>query len=128
MRLLLDTQIVIWVATGDPRLTGETRSLILGGDSEIVFSVASLWEIAIKAARGKPDFRHAARDLRDAALAAGWEELPVSGEHALGVADLPGIHGDPFDRLLVAQARLENALLLSADRTLWSYGDPVRRA
>ena len=128
MRLLLDTQIVIWASTDDPRLRTATRDLIRDGSNEIIVSVISIWEVAIKFSLGRKDFRHAAADLRAGMQRAGWEELHMKGEHALAVADLPDIHGDPFDRILLAQAQCEGISLLSADRTLWRYGDPVRRA
>jgi PIN domain nuclease of toxin-antitoxin system len=128
VRVLLDTQIIIWVATDDPRLSPAVRALITDAETRVVFSVVSLWEITIKAALDRRDFRHSAAAIRGGALQANWEELGVVGEHALAVGDLPTVHGDPFDRLLVAQARAEGMTLLSADRTLWRYGDPVRRA
>ena len=127
MKLLLDTQIVIWVATDDPRLSIAGRALICDASNQIVVSVISLWEVAIKFSLGRTDFRHSAADLRSGLLRAGWEELDMNGEHALAVSDLPYIHGDPFDRMLLAQARWENMTLLSADRTLWKYGDTVQR-
>ena len=127
MRLLLDTQIVIWAATDDPRLGVAERALIGDASNQIIVSVISLWEVAIKFALGRADFKHSAADLRSGMLQAGWEELALAGEHALAVSDLPDIHNDPFDRILLAQARYENMTLLSADRTLWKYGDPVRR-
>ena len=126
MRLLLDTQIMIWLATDDPRLSRATRALISNGENEIVFSVISLWETVIKAALGRSDFGHSAAALRSGAQRAGWEELAVDGDHALAVAGLPRLHGDPFDRLLVAQATTEGMTLLTADRTLARYGGVVR--
>lgn len=127
MRLLLDTQIVIWVATGDPRLSAQGLALVCEPSAEILFSVASLWEIAIKSGLGRADFRHSAAALRHGALEAGWTELAVEGHHALAVADLPDIHGDPFDRLLLAQARVEGARLVTSDQMLGRYGHPVLR-
>lgn len=126
MRLLLDTQIMIWAAADDTRLTQAARALIAAKSSQVSFSVISLWETAIKSALGKPDFRHSAGVLRDGARRAGWEEINVTADHALAVAGLPAVHSDPFDRLLVAQARVEGMTFLTADRTLWRYGDPVR--
>lgn len=126
MKLLLDTQIVIWAATDDPRLSARARSLIATEAEAVAFSVINIWEIAIKSALGRADFTHAPRRLREQALRAGWAELPVMGAHALALSGLPDIHGDPFDRMLVAQARAEGMVLLSVDRTLLRYGDPVR--
>ena len=128
MKLLLDTQIVIWSAMGDPRLPRAARTAIADPAATITYSVVTIWEVAIKAARGRPDFTHHPRAMREAARRAGWEEVPVLAEHAIEVAQLADIHGDPFDRLLVAQARVEGLVLLSADATLLRYGHPVRRA
>ena len=127
MRLLLDTQIVIWAATDDPRLGVAGRILIGDASNQIIVSTISLWEVAIKFSLGRADFRHSAADLRTGMLRAGWEELDMKGEHALAVSDLPDIHSDPFDRILLAQARWEDMTLLSADRMLWKYGEPVQR-
>jgi PIN domain nuclease of toxin-antitoxin system len=127
VRLLLDTQIVIWAATDDPRLRVAGRTLIGDASNQIVVSVVSLWEVAIKFALGKADFRHSAADLRSGMRRAGWEELNLTGEHALAVSDLPDIHGDPFDRVLLAQAHCEGLSLVTADRMLWKYGNPVQR-
>lgn len=126
MRLLLDTQLVIWVATDDPRLSASARASIGVEGAEVAFSVVSVWEVAIKAALGRQDFRYSAAALRNGALRAGWEELSILGDHAIAVAVLPLIHGDPFDRLLVAQAQVEGITLLTADKTLGQYGSHVR--
>ena len=126
MRLLLDTQIVIWAATEDPRLSLSARMSIGDPNAQVTFSVVTVWEVAIKFALVRPDFRYSAAALRNGALRASWQELGVSGEHAIAVADLPLIHGDPFDRLLVAQAQVEGITLLTADKTLGQYGSHVR--
>ena len=127
MRLLIDTHLLIWSAQGPERLSRAARDAIAGAESR-AFSVASLWEVAIKYALGKPDFPFDAVRLRAGLLARGYTELPVEARHALAVADLPLIHGDPFDRLLVAQARIEGLTLLTADRVLAGYGAFVKLA
>ena len=121
-RLLLDTQIVLWALAGHRRLSRETRRLI--DDHEAVVSAASIWEIAIKVSIGKLDADPAA--VRQALEPSGFDELPVTGEHAARVALLPPHHRDPFDRLLVAQCFVEGLVLLTADAQLASYGGLVR--
>ncbi|SPJ26171.1 type II toxin-antitoxin system VapC family toxin [Palleronia abyssalis] len=125
MSLLLDTHILLWAVSDAARLTEDTRARLDDPAETLVFSAASLWEIAIKSALGRDDFRVDGARLRAACLAAGYLELPVTGLHALGVADLPPIHRDPFDRILVAQARAERLPLLTADSAVAAYGTPV---
>jgi PIN domain nuclease of toxin-antitoxin system len=127
VRLLVDTHLLIWVALGDSRVPSSAARIFRASDNDLAFSVASLWEIAIKRALGRPDFNVDAAALREGFLKLGYTELPVSGEHALRVADLPRRHGDPFDRLLVAVALEERRTLLTVDRQLQAYGDVVRR-
>lgn len=122
MRLLLDTNILLWLMGGGPDLRGQARSLIV--DAEQVFvSPISLWEIAIKRQLGKmqEDAELIAKQLEPAGL----RELPVSYSHALAVGRLPLLHRDPFDRLLVAQAMTETMRLLTADRQLAAYSELV---
>ena len=126
MKVLLDTHILIWAARTPERLSGHALTLIEAEDTELVFSVASLWEIVIKAGLGRVDFQFDARVLRRALLDNGYTELPVTAEHALAVSTLPNIHRDPFDRILVAQASVEGTLLLTADSTVSQYPGPIR--
>ena len=121
-RLLLDTQVVLWALAGHRRLPREARRLI--EDHEAVVSAASVWEIAIKVSIGRLDADPAA--VRQALEPRGFDELPVTGEHAARVALLPSHHRDPFDRLLVAQSLTEGLVLLTADAHLAPYGDLVR--
>ena len=95
--------------------------------NEIVFSVASLWEVAIKFALGRPEFDVDPRILRRGLLDNGFVELAVTAQHALETISLPPIHKDPFDRLLVAQATVEGLTLLTADATILRYPGPIRR-
>jgi PIN domain nuclease of toxin-antitoxin system len=94
--------------------------------NNLVFSVASLWELVIKQALGRPDFNLEPSLLRQALLSGGWQELPIEASHALAVSQLPPLHRDPFDRLLLAQAQVEGLLLLTADSQLSLYPGPIR--
>lgn len=127
MKVLLDTHILLWVALDDSRLSSRARAILRDPDTRIAFSVVSVWEVAIKHALRRTDFPIPPGPLRLGALEIGCTELPVTAEHAIEVSSLSPVHGDPFDRMLVAQARAEGMALLSADRILWRYGDPVRR-
>lgn len=126
MNLLLDSHLLLWAAGSPERLSAEARSLISDNDNRLLFSAASLWEIGIKAGLGRDDFRVDPRRLWRQLLLHGYAELPVAGEHALVAAELPPHHKDPFDRILVAQARAEGLILLTADAELARYGHPVR--
>ena len=127
MKLLLDTQLLLWAA-GDPdRLSRVARKLLEDPRNQLLFSAASLWEIAIKHALGRKDFRVEPRVLRRGLLDNGYDELPVTSQHAVSVDVLPAIHGDPFDRILLAQALVEGITLITADKLLARYGDPVRK-
>ncbi len=97
-------------------------------ESELLFSVASLWEIAIKSTLNRPDFKVDARVLRRGLMDNGYQELPIYSEHVVAVDTLPPIHKDPFDRLLIAQATIEGILLLTDDATVARYPGPVRLA
>jgi PIN domain nuclease of toxin-antitoxin system len=103
MRLLLDTQIMLWWLLDDPRLRRDTRNLMAA--TPCVVSVASIWEVAIKHRLGKLPV--APELFRDHSLAAGASIPPVLEAHVIETAQLPPVHEDPFDRLLIAQARLE---------------------
>jgi PIN domain nuclease of toxin-antitoxin system len=125
MRLLLDTHIFIWAVIGSTSLSAQARRTI--EDAEAVFvSAATIWEIAIKARLGRikadPNALVAAIDQ------SGFLDLPVSVLHAAGVAQLPALHNDPFDRLLIAQAMLEPLRFLTADASLRPYTELVTLA
>ena len=125
MRYLLDTQLLLWIAGNSPKLPAAAREVVGAGPEFLIFSVASLWEITIKAALGRDDFVVNPTKLRDQLLVHRYTELPVNGPHALAVLDLPPPHGDPFDRLLIAQARHEGITLVTTDKALARYGDAV---
>ena len=127
MKLLLDTHLLLWAA-GDPdRLSAAARALIGAPENEVWFSAASVWEVAIKSGLGRADFQVNPRLLRRGLLDNGYRELPVGSEHAVAIDRLPPLHKDPFDRLLVAQARVEGITLLTADTTVAQYPGPVRK-
>lgn len=126
MRLLLDTHLLLWGAFEPGRLSATARTLILDPGNELVFSVVSLWETAIKAGLRRRDFPANARLLRRSLLDNSYEELEVSGEHAIAIDLLPLVHRDPFDRLLIAQSVVEGITLLTSDRIVARYPAPVR--
>lgn len=126
MKLLLDTHLLLWAAGAPKRLPAVARKLINDSRNELLFSVASLWEIVIKRSLGRGDFRVDPRVLRRGLLDNGYAELAIRGEHALAVDSLQPIHKDPFDRLLLAQAQVESVTLLTADPLLGRYPGPIR--
>ena len=127
MKLLLDTHILLWAARDSDRLSAAARRLILDSDNSLCFSVASLLEIAIKHNLARAGFDFDPRSLRRLLLDNGYEELPISGEHAVAIDGLLPIHKDPFDRLLIAQAMVEGVTLLTADERMAEYPGPIRR-
>lgn len=127
MKLLLDTHLLLWAAAHPDRLSAQARELIEAPDNELVFSAASLWEIAIKRGLGRSDFRLEPRVLRRALIDNGYVELPITGEHALAIDELAPLHKDPFDRMLIAQASSEGITLLTTDAAVAQYAGPIRR-
>lgn len=127
MRILADTHLLLWAAAGSDRLSARARSLLLDPDNDLSFSAASLWEVQIKASLGRADFRVDVALLRHGLLANGYEEVPVRGDHAIALVHLPLLHRDPFDRILVCQARVEGLTLLTSDDEVAAYGTPVLR-
>ena len=126
MKFLLDTQILLWAAGQPERLSVAARKLLEDPRSELLFSAASLWEIAIKRSLGREDFRVEPRLLRRSLLDNGYAELPITSQHAVDIDNLPLLHKDPFDRLLLAQAVGEGITLVTADAQLARYPGPVR--
>jgi PIN domain nuclease of toxin-antitoxin system len=127
LNLLLDTHIVLRAARGVDLGAG-LRRLLEDPANRLVFSAASIWEIAIKSGLGRPDFDVPSGVFRRGLLEAGYEELPVTGAHAAALQGLPALHRDPFDRILVAQALVESLTLLTADRTILAYPGPILAA
>lgn len=126
MRLLLDTHLLVWAMGSPERLPAGLAPMLEDPRNTPVFSVASLWELVIKQALGRPDFRVEPAVLRRALLDGGWQELTIQAQHALAVAALPPLHRDPFDRLLLGQASAEGMLLITAAQQLAAYPGPVR--
>ena len=127
MKVLLDTHLLLWAAGQPERLSPAARRLVNSAETDLLFSAASLWEIAIKRSLGRTDFQVDARLLRRGLLDNGYGELPIKSEHVVATGDLPPIHKDPFDRVLVAQATIEGALLLTADPLVAQYPGPIRK-
>ena len=126
MKLLLDTHLLLWAAGQPQHLSKTARSLIDDADNELLFSAASLWEVAIKSTLGRADFHVDPKLLRRGLLDNGYAELPVTSAHAVAVADLPPIHKDPFDRLIVAQALAEGITLVTSDEIMSKYPATIR--
>jgi PIN domain nuclease of toxin-antitoxin system len=127
LKLLLDTQLLLWAAGQPDRLPAGARVLLDDPRNELVFSAASLWEVAVKNRLGRRDFQVDARLLRRGLLDNGYGELAITSEHAVAIDGLPPIHKDPFDRLLVAQSRVEGITLLTTDSVIAKYPAPVQK-
>lgn len=127
MKLLLDTNLLLWAASEPDRLSAEACALLNEPENELFFSAASLWEIAIKRGLGRNDFQVDTRLLRRGLLDNGYSELPIGSEHAVEIDGLPPPHKDPFDRILVAQAMVEGITLLTCDSLVAQYPGPVRK-
>lgn len=126
MKLLLDTHLLLWAAGEPERLSKQARTLIENPDNELLFSAASLWEVAIKRGLGREDFRVDARLLRRGLLDNGYGELAIISDHVVATESLPAIHRDPFDRILVAQATVEGITLLTIDSLVTQYPGPIK--
>jgi len=126
VKLLLDTHLIVWAAIESARLPAAARRLMADPDNELLFSAASLWEVAIKRGLGRTDFQPDVRLLRRNLVDSGYIELPIVSSHILGLEGLPKIHKDPFDRILVAQATVEGITLLTVDSKVAQYPGPIR--
>ena len=126
MRVLLDTHLLLWASARSRRLPKEARRILEDPRNEVHFSAVSLWEIAIKLGLRRSDFQADLSLLRPALSEMGLVELPVTGAHAERLVELPPIHKDPFDRMLVAQSLSEPFILLTNDDALEAYGEVVR--
>ena len=129
MRILLDTQVWLWMLASPERFSRKSRSLLVSADHELLLSAASAWEIVIKHGLGKlplpePPARYVPRMMALTSVT----PLPVEHPHALHVAALPAHHRDPFDRLLIAQAQIEKLPLMTADRSFRRYDVEILRA
>ena len=125
MIYLLDTHLLLWAAGTPERLSPRAHELINDPSSGLMFSAATVWEVAIKSRLGRADFRVDPRLFRRGLLENGYSELAIDSEHSLATMDLPEVHKDPFDRIQVAQARCEGLVLLTTDTVVADYGSPV---
>ena len=123
MKLLLDTHMLLWAAAGI--LPAKAEALVVDGSNTLYFSAASIWEINIKKGLGRSDFSVNPEVLRRGLLDNHYQELAITSLHCLAVSDLPVIHKDPFDRILLAQAKSEGISLLTSDKILQQYPGPV---
>ena len=126
--MLVDTHVLLWALNEPRRLGRSARDLLESPANEVLFSAASIWEVAIKATLNRRGFGVTPGEIATAALSTGFVELPITSGAAAMVSELPMHHRDPFDRLLVAQAMSEPAVLLTSDRALTVYSKLVRLA
>ncbi len=118
MRLLLDSHVLLWWASGDAQLGPDAIGQIDDPDNDVFLSAVTVWELGIKAAAGRLDLPDG---LVARAVAEGLQPLPIGLGHAVEAAALPRLHGDPFDRMLIAQSRVEGLTLLTSDRVIPTY-------
>ena len=127
MSFLLDTHFALWVPINSPRISQEARAILLNPENRFLFSVSSIWEIAIKKALGRPDFPFDPRDIRRQLIANGCDELTIESRHVVMVDSIAPMHKDPFDRILIAQAMVEGITLLTPDPVIAKYPGPIRK-
>ena len=125
MNLLIDAHVLCWWIADQPELAGEARAAIADPDNIVGVSAATIWELAIKQAAGRLEFDG---DFGEELDANRFDILPIGLDHALAAATLPQHHGDPFDRMLVAQAQIERLTIVTRDRRIPQYGVPVLAA
>jgi PIN domain nuclease of toxin-antitoxin system len=116
VRLILDTHVILWWLADDTAISDDTKSMI-DTELDVFVSAATLWEVSIKTSLGKLG----PVDLPERILASGLRELPITAMHAIAAGRLPGIHRDPFDRMLIAQAKMEGLTLLTRDEQIAKY-------
>lgn len=130
MKILLDTHVILWALTNDHRLSAEAREMIVSASNSICYSTVSLWEIAVKNQKAPEKCPYHERDINHFCEMAGFEPLPVLPEHVMGMRDLRIREGhysgnlDPFDRMLISQAKTENCILISHDMNFQHYDEP----
>jgi PIN domain nuclease of toxin-antitoxin system len=125
VKFLLDTEFVLWVPIDDRRIGGQAREILTDSANQLVFSVSSIWEIAIKKALRRQDFQFDPREIRRLLIENGYEELTLQSRHVVAVDSMAPIHKDPFDRILIAQAMVEGITLLTADPVIARYPGPI---
>ncbi len=123
---LLDTHLLLWSTFEPKKLSAPAKQIINSPENLLCFSSISIWEVAVKRALNRPDFQFDPYLLRRLLIADDYREIDMTSEHALRVAELPRLHKDPFDRLLVAQARVESLTLLTCDAAIAAYSDSVQ--
>lgn len=126
MRILLDSNLLVWISEESPRLPKVVERLLEDDEHRFFFSAVSLWELAIKSALGKSDYRVDVMQLYSELVDNEYEELPLNSRHAFALAGLPAIHKDPFDRMLIAQSISEGMLLLTSDETIARYSGAIQ--
>ncbi len=124
MRLLLDTHTLLWWTTGDPSLPERARRRIAQSKDPVVISAVSAWEIAIKINAGRlpPGAGELIQDFEESLKQDGFRSMSITPDHAIRAGMLPGLHKDPFDRMLIAQAHAENLAIVSSDQVFDNYG------
>lgn len=126
MKYLLDTHLLLWALLSPNRLSRKTRELIADERNTLYFSVISLWEVAIKTAAGRRDFKVNPSVFRRYLIDNDYTELLLNGRHAVAAGDLPFVHRDPFDRMLITQATIENIILLTSDKVIAQYPGAIQ--
>ena len=119
MRLLLDTHVLLWWLADDRKLAKSARDIIANPDNDVLVSAASVWEVSIKEALGRLEIE--LDELEDAIVRNGFRPLPIGWRHAITAGRLPAVHRDPFDRMLIAQASVEELRVVSHDRVFERY-------
>jgi PIN domain nuclease of toxin-antitoxin system len=125
VKYLLDTHLLLWAAGQPERLSTSARSVLENPANQLLFSAASLWEVSIKNGLGRDDFSVNPRLLRRGLLDNGYLELPITSEHTVSLDNLPAIHKDPFDRLLIVQSMVEGITLLTSDALVARYAGSI---
>ena len=125
MKYLLDTHIILWAGFDVKRLSRKAKSILENPENALYFSPVSLWEISIKHEKHPEQMAITSERVREIAVKMGFIELPVRSRHGVDIANLPDIHNDPFDRMLITQARSDGLCLLSHDDKVIAYGEPV---
>jgi PIN domain nuclease of toxin-antitoxin system len=126
MKLLLDTHILLWAAGQPEKLPKSTRNMLLDNRNTLFFSAANIWEIVIKKGIGRDDFKVDPERMRKMLVLNDYKELAITTEHVLRESALPPLHKDPFDRILIAQARSEGMLLMTVDASVIAYGEGIQ--
>jgi PIN domain nuclease of toxin-antitoxin system len=126
MKLLLDTHILLWAAGQPEKLPKSTLNMLLDNRNTLFFSAANIWEIVIKKGIGRDDFKVDPERMRKMLVLNDYKELAITTEHVLRESALPPLHKDPFDRILIAQARSEGMLLMTVDASVIAYGEGIQ--